>query len=339
MVELENAEDGEDGGGEGGGSGEVEEDRIERMDLLIFAGACSIFTQRSLRYKPYKDSNPGPFIPPCSRPLAVDCNPAAMADRAVEVLRGMGYGGRRREEEAQELSVHVRDLPRPLAPPPAPEPGWEERVREERRIRNAVRRWSEKCDAQMKAKAIQAWRTIAWEELNLRRIMRQVRTKLHAWFYETMYSAFEFWKENAQSLNLMRKKTRKVMMWLVKRDVIRALGAWIACWAHTKDWRVCALEGCLQSRAKRYTASEVKSFINSARGAALLHEFSEASAQDLSEKVISSRIDLEALHEHLTVDALTAARIFPSEDQDRAQALIWKLGRRAVGCLVLVDVT
>jgi len=190
-----------------------------------------------------------------------------------------------------------------------------------------VRRWSEKCDARMKAKAMQAWRTIAWEELNLRRIMRQVRTKLHAWFYETMYSAFEFWKENAQSLSLMRKKTRKVMMWLVKKDVIRALGAWIACWAHAKDWRVCALEGCLQSRAKRYTASEVKSFINSARGAALLHEFSEASAQDLSEKVISSRIDLEALHEHLTVDALTAARIFPSEDQDRAQALIWKLGR------------
>eukprot|EP00960_Hanusia_phi_P037137 752753-Hanusia_phi.AAC.4 len=247
-----------------------------------------------------------------------------MADRAVEVLRGMGFGGRRREEGGQ--GMHAAELPRPLAPPPPPEPDWEDRVREERKIRNAARRWSEKCDARLKAKAMEDWRGLTLEELNLRRIMRQVKSKLHAWFYESMYTAFEYWKENAQSLSLMRKKSKKVMMWLVKKDVIRALGAWIACWAHAKDWRVCALEGCLQSRAKRYTASEIASFMTSARGAALLHELSDASPQELPEKVISSRIDLEALHDNLSVDRLIAAQIFSSPG--RSLSLVMTRRRR-----------
>ena len=116
-------------------------------------------------------------------------------------------------------------------------------------------------------------------------------------------------------------------MWLMNKDIIRALGAWIACWAHKKDWRVCNLRNCLHTCIKKATKSEILMFAKAKRGSAILHEFATLTMFQLYEKVASSKVDIEAIHQHLTLEELMRLKVFKIDQKDKAMKLVWKIDR------------
>ncbi len=116
-------------------------------------------------------------------------------------------------------------------------------------------------------------------------------------------------------------------MWMMNKDVIRALGAWIACWAHKKDWRVCALKNCLHTRIKKATKAEILMFAKAKRGSAILQEFATLTMVQLIEKVASSKVDIESIHHNLTLEEMMRLKVFKIDEKDKALNLVWKIDR------------
>jgi hypothetical protein len=66
------------------------------------------------------------------------------------------------------------------------------------------------------------------------------------------------------------------------RELIRGLGAWIAVWAHNKDWRTAVLTGCLNTTGKKPTQLEIELFVKSKRGRSLINEMFDCSVSVLN---------------------------------------------------------
>lgn len=116
-------------------------------------------------------------------------------------------------------------------------------------------------------------------------------------------------------------------MWIMNKDIIRAFGAWVACWAHKKDWRVCALKNCLHTRIKRASREEILMFAKAKRGVALLREFASLTVHHLNEWIASSKVDIESIHHNLTLEELMRQEVFKIDEKDKAMQLVWKIDR------------
>lgn len=116
-------------------------------------------------------------------------------------------------------------------------------------------------------------------------------------------------------------------MWILNKDLIRAWGAWVANWAHKKDWRVCALKNCLHTRVKKASKEEIYIFAKSKRGVALFQDFASLTVFQLMEYVASSKVDIEAIHNYLTLEELLRLQVFKLDEKDKALKLVWKIDR------------
>ena len=213
---------------------------------------------------------------------------------------------------------------RPPSPPPA---GWDDAVRSNRKFRLAIRltlsRWISRC-------LCDNFKRMQWavaDKVYYKEKERAVCQILNRWFRDVLIPVFAEWKALAAQITNMRKKTRKVMMWMMKKDIIRAWGAWVACWAHGKDWRVCALNNCLHTRIKKANRTEILLFAKSKRGMALLHDFASLTVWALIEQIAAAKVDVESIHQHLTLEELMRQGVFRIDQKDKALKLVWKIDR------------
>ena len=117
--------------------------------------------------------------------------------------------------------------------------------------------------------------------------------KVHA--QELKGAVFDELRGKLEEMKKMRQAGRKFALWFLRRELTMSWGSWVAVWTHYKDWRVCAMTGCLQSRLKKTTKEELAIFIKSSRGTALPRKFADAPVSQLAEKIVASRLDVEAL--------------------------------------------
>jgi len=68
-------------------------------------------------------------------------------------------------------------------------------------------------------------------------------------------------------------------------------------------------------------------FAKAKRGMSLLHEFAALTLFQLIEYVASSKIDIEAVHQHLVLEELMRLKVFKIDEKDKALRLVWKVDR------------
>jgi hypothetical protein len=208
---------------------------------------------------------------------------------------------------------------RPPTPPPA---GWEEVVRANRKFRLAIRVTLSEWLTRSLRNGFDRLHCAIADKKYYKEKERAVRDRLDRWFRDIIIPVFGEWKGVSAQMANMRKKTKKVMMWIMNKDIIRALGAWIAVWAHSKDWRVCALQKCLHTRIKKSNKTEILLFAKAKRGGALLHEFATLTLWKLVEQLAASKIDIEAVHKYLPIEELLKQGVFKINEKDKALNLV-----------------
>lgn len=216
----------------------------------------------------------------------------------------------------------VRSSGSELRPPTPPPAGWEEVVRANRRFRLAIR---VTLSSWLMRSLRNGFNTLHWaiaDKKYFRGKEHEVRGRLDRWFRDILFPLFGEWKGISAQMANMRKKSKKVMMWIMNKDIIRALGAWVAVWAHKKDWRVCALKNCLHTRIKKSNRTEILLFAKAKRGGALLHEFATLTLWQLIEQIAASKIDIESVHQHLTIEELLKQGVFKINEKDKALNLV-----------------
>mmetsp|Transcript_33543 Transcript_33543/g.79168 ORF Transcript_33543/g.79168 Transcript_33543/m.79168 type:complete len:939 (-) Transcript_33543:674-3490(-) len=216
-----------------------------------------------------------------------------------------------------------------ICPAPAPPKGWEETVRNTRHFRAAVGRKLEDFDVNRQRRAIRRMKLFVEDIHYWKQKFHQVRGGLFYCFSQVMTDTFVAWVELTKQLVVMRRKAKKIAIWLMNRETVRAWGAWLAVWAHGKDWRIFSLKGALTSRLKKATRFELETMLKSKRGKTLMRDLADMPMEEMLDRIIVTKVDMEALMS-LTVDEYMLHKVFRSEDRDRAERLVWKMGRLMV---------
>jgi len=206
---------------------------------------------------------------------------------------------------------------RPPAPPPE---GWEETVRRTRYLRGRVHGTLTAWGRRREGLVMNGWVTFVDEKKYYKEKLAEMTAGLAWWYRMQKRAAFDAWAELAKQIMLMRKSARKVAMWLMKKDLIRAWGAWLAIWAHYKDWRTCALKGIIRSRVRRVSRMEMTVAMSSKRGQALMHDLAASTFREFPEKIVVASMDIEALAE-FSADDYMAMKVFNKDDWDKAEQL------------------
>lgn len=105
---------------------------------------------------------------------------------------------------------------------------------------------------------------------------------------------------------------------------MRAFGAWIALWAHAKDWRIAIQTGCLKPEAKKPTNLEMELFVKSARGGVLIHEMLETGVMELPEFIVANGVSLAGLLS-MTGNDLLRCGVFAPAERDMAGKFFEKI--------------
>ena len=202
----------------------------------------------------------------------------------------------------------------------------EQQVRELRKLRARVFEFLQKLEQRNSKRLLLYWTRFVLARKSDIVFFRRVQSIFKVYFQELKADAFYLLRDKSVEMKKMRQAGRKFALWFLKKELTMSWGAWIAVWAHYKDWRVCALTGCLQSRLKTTTKEELSMFIRSSRGTALLREFADAPVSELAEKIVANRLDVEALAT-LSVDDLFEAGVFTIQRSNKAHGMINKISQ------------
>jgi hypothetical protein len=205
----------------------------------------------------------------------------------------------------------------------------EEKNRELRKLRARVFDFLHRLEMGNYRKFVENWKETALQRKVEISFFGKVKSVFKVHDQELKEVVFYELRGRVVEMQKMRQAGRKFALWFLRRELTMSWGSWVAVWSHYKDWRVCALTGCLDSRLKKTTKEELGMFIKSSRGTALLREFADAPVSELAEKIVASRLDVEAL-ETLSVDDLFEAGVFTQQRSNTAHSLINKISRMFV---------
>ena len=202
----------------------------------------------------------------------------------------------------------------------------ENRVRELRRKRAEIFDFLRRVENSCIRHFWRLWTCFLLDRKSNNNFFGKVQSVFKSYAKELLSEVFYELRDRMVEMKKMRQAGRKFALWFLKKELTTSWTSWIAVWAHYKDWRVCNLTGCLQARLRKTTKEEMGIFIRSSRGSALLREFADAPISELTEKIVASKLDVEAMAS-LSVDDLFEAGVFTLQRSNKAHSLINKISQ------------